>query len=258
MASILLATPTADYNVTDGFARSLFGLTKLLTSMGINSDFRTIRSSDIELARNRFATRFLKGGYSHLLFIDSDMAFAPQDVLACLELTKPVVGVAYVRRDIDLVALAQFLHKSKLEPSRENVEAAVSCVSHFNLELDREGAKGPLEIEVVRGFIRVKQVGTGIMLIERDVFSRMIEGKCVGLWKNRQLDQEDLYKDGIYGFFNKVKVGDRLLSEDFSFCHRWVNDCKGEIWCKIDSAVLHQGAFNFSGRFFDKLKRNVV
>ena len=74
-----------------------------------------------------------------------------------------------------------------------------------------------------------------------------IEAKCVEVWKNQQLDAEAIYKDGMYGFFSKVRVGDILLSEDFSFCHRWVNECAGEIWCKIDSYARHLGEFKFSG-----------
>ncbi len=34
--------------------------------------------------------------------------------------------------------------------------------------------------------------------------------------------------------------------------------CQGEIWCKIDEYIGHQGEYVFKGRYIDKLTNNIL
>lgn len=260
MPRVVIATPTSDFTVTSGFARSVFQLGKALTKSGVEVDMRTIRSADVELARNRFATRILQEPYTHILFVDEDMEFTPEDIVACLDFGKPIVGLACVRQELNLEDILSFLLARKLDVTPANIGVALSCTAAFNLELavERSPETTVQSIQIVRGFVRVKRLGTGVMLVEKAALQRMIESGCVTLWKNRQADAAETYEGGVYGFFSKLDHQGRQLSEDYSFCHRWVAHCGGEIWAKVDSTVKHLGQHAFTGCYLDRLTRNRV
>jgi hypothetical protein len=52
--------------------------------------------------------------------------------------------------------------------------------------------------------------------------------------------------------FNKIELDDRELSEDFSFCHRWVQECGGTIWANTSYLVKHVGELVVQTRYGDR------
>lgn len=65
------------------------------------------------------------------------------------------------------------------------------------------------------GLLKVKDAGTGFMVIHRDVFKTMSEKLPTNLWYNC-----DMNKDRRFSFFNAGVANGRYLSEDWVFCHR--------------------------------------
>src|SRR4051812_3457683 len=62
-------------------------------------------------ARNYFASRVLnEASYTHLLFVDADMGFAPILIEHMIAANKPVVGCVYPKRQLDLGKLFALLH----------------------------------------------------------------------------------------------------------------------------------------------------
>jgi hypothetical protein len=43
------------------------------------------------------------------------------------------------------------------------------------------------------------------------------------------------------------------LSEDISFCRRWIEGCGGEIWVNVAHPVTHTGTYNYVGHFIEKM-----
>lgn len=62
----------------------------------------THEGSMLHLMRERLLKRALELKCTHLLFVDSDMAFQPDAVLRLLKRKKPVIGAAYNRRKLPL------------------------------------------------------------------------------------------------------------------------------------------------------------
>jgi hypothetical protein len=56
--------------------------------------------------------------------------------------------------------------------------------------------------------------------------------------------------DRLIRAFEPVRVDGALLSEDFSFCHRW-KLCGGEVWVNTAHPVEHIGLHRFSGIYAD-------
>ena len=255
--AVLLATPVSHDTVTLPFAQSLFKLLPALHGRGIRVEWFTARSSDIEFNRNYIGTVFLEkyAAFTHLLFLDEDMEFSPASILQMLDLDKPLVGISYVRKKLDVARVVEFMISRGLKVTTENIATAVSCSSDFTHDVDYEkfpAADGKVNysITAVNGFIEVERMPTGLMLIRKDVLEQMI--KVNAAKSVRQTGMQ------VYDFFGKIEMDGRKFSEDYSFCYRWKHMCQGEIWCKIDEYIGHQGEYVFKGRYIDKLTNNIL
>ena len=72
---VLIATPTVQGTATSAYARTLVALTQCLASLGAAYSFMTVDNADVITARNLLAHAFMQDdSFTHLLFIDSDMA----------------------------------------------------------------------------------------------------------------------------------------------------------------------------------------
>ena len=92
-----MAVPTTDY-VHAEFMKCLVGLTKKLASDGVDFEEQIIGGTLIYWARNRIAHRAIEGGFTHVLWLDSDMTFKPDIVDDLLWCGKDMVCGAFVSR----------------------------------------------------------------------------------------------------------------------------------------------------------------
>ena len=94
---LMVAVPTTDY-VHAEFMKCLVGLTKKLASDGVEFEEQIIGGTLIYWARNRIAHRAIEGGFTHVLWLDSDMTFKPDIVDDLLWCGKDMVCGAFVSR----------------------------------------------------------------------------------------------------------------------------------------------------------------
>jgi len=175
------------------FVTSMFHLLPALARNGIGTAMSTISFPDIEVARNYLVTTFfdLKPDCTHMLIVDADMGFPPQLIADMLDLDVPVCGVAYPRKGILPGGGLSFIHGA----------------------LDRS--------EERNGFVRTDACGTGVMMIKREAIARMIETLPEIVDKTRF--KTSAFADRFERFltpFTKVRLEDRELSTDYSFCRR--------------------------------------
>ncbi len=71
---LLIAVPCTDYMHAD-FVRSLVKLTGRLQREGIRHEVEIVNGSLVYIARDKLACRAINEGFTHILFIDSDMVF---------------------------------------------------------------------------------------------------------------------------------------------------------------------------------------
>lgn len=71
---LLIAIPTLDY-VHCEFMRSLTNLTMHLKDRGVSFDVEILSGTLVYVARDKLANKAMNGGYSHVLWLDSDMVF---------------------------------------------------------------------------------------------------------------------------------------------------------------------------------------
>jgi hypothetical protein len=205
---ILIGIPVHGGAIKTGCVNSLLQMQKHFAEQSITADFRALGSSDVTVARNYFGTLMLGEAYSHLLFVDSDMAFPPAVIQRLIDANKPLIGCAAPHRSIDLPAALAF---AKTKPPQQ----AIAMASRFGVDFLSN------DLSITNDIGKVSAVGMAVTLISRDVFVAMANSKNVTSYTRHPYLGSGV--DGpLYGFFDHIKDDDgTLLGEDFSFCHRW-------------------------------------
>jgi FkbM family methyltransferase len=149
-----------------------------------------IGDSLVSRARNSLSADFLASDCTHLLFIDTDLIFSSEHIARLLSHEVPLVGGFY--------------------PKKQDGDLAWVC----NALIENH----PPETE--RGLQELRYIGTGFMLVAREVFERMIDDREARFmpsaiaYKADQTgrDEHDFWRVGVYQ--------GRYLSEDWFFCQR--------------------------------------
>ncbi|WJR76235.1 hypothetical protein [Bradyrhizobium sp. NP1] len=237
---LVVATPCFGGQVSSIYASSIFRLQRALHGMS-NVDLKVhLRDGDalITRARANLVTLFLDDpAATHLLFVDADIGFAPEQVFRLIESGADVVAGAYPIKRVNWDKA-----RRAMQAGRPNVPAASL---DYVLEIEN-----PDHVMVVRGFTRVRYAGTGFLMIRRHVLERMCAHPG---YAPLQFFREHSH-DALAGSPNRFALFECMidpssgtyLSEDFAFCKRWT-DIGGEIWADLESRLDHVGPSVFHG-----------
>jgi len=237
---LVVATPCFGGLVSSIYARSIFGLQRALRSKP-NVDLKVhLRDGDalITRARANLVTLFLDDpAATHLLFVDADIGFTPEQVFRLIESGIDMVAGVYPIKHVNWDKA-----KRAMDAGRPNVPAASL---DYVLEIDN-----PDHATVVNGFASVRYAGTGFLMIRRHVIERMCRHPG---YASLQFFREHSH-DALAGSANRFALFECMidpatgtyLSEDFAFCKRWT-DMGGEIWADLDSRLDHVGPSVFHG-----------
>ena len=253
---ILIATPAYGDVVHAGFTESV---SNLVLAFGrafpdIVFEHRLVDLPVLATARNILASLVINDpSYSHLLFIDADMAFSPMLVARMLAFRKPFVGSIYPAKRHLHGAFAALAGSELTTLQAQMVSAPYVCGEDVIDVVRNDGARAAV---VVDGFVRVKVSGTGVMLIERAALMRMCD-EVPGLWLEEpgaQIRDWGLESGGLFrGFDTMVNETGYHVGEDIAFCLRWAA-IGGEIWAAVDEAIGHIGRGFFSGHALTALE----
>ena len=246
--ALMIALPAYGGQVTTVFMESLLRFAEMARANGIAITLKILsQESLIPRGRNTLVAEFLgRKELTHLLFIDADIGFDPRGILRMLAFDKPLIGGAYAKKGIDWTRVHAAATSGK--PPEALAQAGLDYA--LNLIDEDLAAKG--NIPVTQGFVRVSKCGTGIMLIRREVLTTMAARHPELRYENDIAGYDNEFTRGnFFGFFDTLHhpVTRRYLSEDYAFCHRWTNDCGGEIWMDVESVVSHHGSYGYCGSF---------
>jgi hypothetical protein len=198
----------------------------------------------IHSQRNAISAAFLNSGADLLLMLDSDQWVGPETIQRMIDFGKPFTGCFYPRRQFNW----SNVRLEGVESVEQLIDQALGYVG--TLKVAENGV-----VDLIDGFAPATQVGTGILLLHREVFARLEETfpqlKGIGFTVE---EYPFLAHSERWGFFNPVILDSGLpLSEDLSFCHRWTH-IGGEIWATVTDRTMHIGQQIFLGSFLDHLK----
>jgi hypothetical protein len=241
LTKITIATPAFGEIFYTPYVQSLFRLMRAFQQRKWDSTFASIAYADIAESRNFLLTRwFDKTDATHLLFIDADMGFPAQLVLDMVDFGQPVVGVVYPKRQVNIERIAG------ASAAGEPIQRAIAKGHSYILRKKR----GLSIASPHRGFMQVG-CGAGVFLIARTAVETMLK-KMPDLSDPKAKTNSPLAAnlDRLIRAFEPLRIDDALLSEDFSFCHRW-NLCGGQVWVNTAHPIEHIGLHRFSGRYAD-------
>ena len=235
---IVVGTPCFGGMVSQEYAMSLLQLQAASAKLGF--DMATIMlGNDALITRGRSAivARFLdNSATTHLLFVDADITFTPDQVERMLKFDKDFVAGFYPAKIIDWQQMAERFGKTA-----ESIdEAGLVYVGSLS-----EGADAKFE----NGFGRGVYAGTGFQLIKRGVFERMIKAYPETQYKAlHAFPRPSQPSSNLYALFDCMIDPETgvYLSEDYAFCRRW-RAIGGEIWLDLSSKLTHTGPHSFHG-----------
>lgn len=246
--ALMIGLPAYGGQVSAVFLESLLRLSELARQNGIGLTLKILsQESLIPRGRNTLVAEFLgRPELTHLLFIDADIGFDPRGILRMLAFDKPLTGAAYPKKGIDW----QRVHAAV--QAGQPPEALAQAGLDFALNLIDEDLAGQDRIPVTQGFVRVAKCGTGVLLIRREVFTKLALQYPELRYENDIPGYDNTHTRGnFWGFFDTLHhpVSRRYLSEDYAFCHRWTQGCGGEVWMDVESVITHYGSYGYRGSF---------
>lgn len=241
---VTIATPMYGGQCSGAFAKSLISTMITLSGQGIKVSFIDLyNESLITRARNTLTHMFLNSESDALLFIDADQTFRAYDVLRMIKADKEIIGAPVPMKSInwDKVRKAALSNKENLE----------SYSGFYNVNLLPTEAGSDQRI-MLNEPLEVLYVGTGMILIKREVFEKLSESVQDYTYDGTPMPKESMMpgQTKVKDFWATGIVDGRLLSEDYNFCSMW-RKTGGHIYVDLLSKVSHIGTYAFSGDFID-------
>jgi hypothetical protein len=245
--NVLFTTPCYVSNVTMNYVVSCFDLIRECSRLGLNFNTHLHSESLITRARNEIVKFFLANDeFTHLFFIDSDIAFRPEAALRLLLANRDVAAGIY--------PIKRFNWPAGGIPAGMTREEFETAYTDYPFNPIPGSSKALAECADADRFLEVAEAPTGFMVIKRHVFYEMM----------RRYPDLKYVPDGppnnplagfYWRFFDCMVDPDsgRYLSEDYAFCRRW-RDMGGKVFADLDSRLVHLGQYLFQGNLAQSLR----
>lgn len=235
---LVIGTPCYGRQVTDIYAGSLLKLQLACQQRDIRLLVHMLGGDAlIPRARQNIVARFLENqAATHLLFIDADIGFEPEQVFRLIDFSADVSAAIYPIKRLDWEKVAACVQSGQAPLA----SAALTYMLEF-----QDGER----IEIRDGFARVSYAGTGFLMMKRQaILSMMDRYPALHYEREHGPNHTPIDVKWRYALFNCMIDPNTgfYLSEDFSFCRRWT-DMGGEIWADLQSRLMHVGAVTFEG-----------
>jgi hypothetical protein len=234
---LVVATPCFGGQIAAHCAASLLKLQQHVRSYSGLSLKILFKDGDalVTRARASLAAQFLDDpAATHLLFIDADIGFEPDQVVRLIQCGADVCAAVYPIKRIDWDKV-----KSTVEQHRPN-PAAAALKYVFEVE-------DPEAVTERGGFIKVRYAGAGFLMIRREALERMCARyPQLRYRRDHSLEAATASNRRFALFDSMISENGTYLSEDFAFCKRWT-DMGGEIWADLNSTLNHVGPVTFCG-----------
>jgi hypothetical protein len=199
---IYIATPILNDNVRFNYAYALAETTAMLRGMGmqITTDI-LVGGSLLVKTRNQLVKRFMASDATHMLCIDSDLAWPPEAIIAMLKEDKDAICGVY--------------------PVRQGKSESGNNRFIFRPEYDSRGG-----IVCEKHLMKLESAPAGFLLLKRETIQKMMDfhPDCYCKPKFREIEQEDCFY-----FFNTEVYENEFWGEDYVFCRR-LKEAGLELW----------------------------
>ncbi len=253
---VLISTPCYGSQVFQSYYISMIQLMNEVYKRRTMDIAFSVRGGDslITRLRNSITAEFLAGDYTHLLWVDADIGFSPDEVFRLVESGHDVACGMYPLKVMPL--------PDKIPTNgAETMDKDQLFYKYLRYPFNPSGT----HFSVINDFCEVLDAPTGMMCIRREVFLKMMQSYpdlkyspdvTVGM---EGLDSK--IHDFYYNFFDTMLTEDeftdqngnkfkkkRYLSEDYAFCRLW-QKLGGKVHAYANSKLSHTGLFTYQGDF---------
>jgi len=214
---LFIGIPTYDGKLSIKLAYTIAQLMPKALSMGISVQLAHVSGcSIITMARNMLVDQFLKSDCTELLFIDSDVIATADDILRLMAQSgdKDVTAGSYPRRAKDKKFFMDLYFDE-------------------NNELVFDGA-----------MMQIQRVGTGFMMIRRNVIETIAEKS------EKYLGQDGIGE--VANVFEFKLLDGKFVGEDYSFCDKARSE-GFKVWLDVEISLPHVGQEEFTNNFYQEV-----
>lgn len=235
--SVFIATPCFGGLVSQHYMQSVIALIQFASQAGFDASLALLgHDSLITRSRNTLVAQFLaQPEATHMLFIDADLSFSPEQIFYMLSFNQEFVAGIYPLKVIDWSnsAIKRAALREETFQTAPLLYVGTLCTGD---ELERKGR-----------FATGIYSGGGFMLLKREVILKMIEAypdakyKKVHAYSNAKSEENYALFECMIDPETKA-----YISEDFGFCQKW-RDLGGKIWLDTEGKLTHIGSYSFPG-----------
>lgn len=269
------------------FMESMCSLSVKCASMGIRMEHHVMSNESlIPRARNYIMDQFDRSECTHMIFIDADIGFNPDDVICMLAMMSDdseydVLGGAYPKKNISWEKIAHAVERGYAEKNPENLAKVVGDYV-FNT-IDGKGFRIDRPAEML-------EIGTGFMMIRKKTLEMFKKAYPSQLYRpdhvrtehfdgtraitayfdcpidrkitwddvlpllqqvaNKEIDYDTVVDAARQLSVKSQSASMRYLSEDYMFC-QWVRNAGGKIWLAPWMKLQHTGTYTYGGSLED-------
>jgi hypothetical protein len=253
---IFVATPMYGGQCHGMYTKSTADLAKMSQAYEIDIKFFYLfNESLITRARNYCVDEFMRSDYTHLMFIDSDIGFDPNDVITLAALSdqdepddskrRDILCGPYPKKTIAWEKIKRAVDKGFADENPGNLEKFVGDYV-FNPNTSDTELRLDEPVSVLEG-------GTGFMMITKQAFQKFNEAYPDYSYVPDHVRTKHF--DGtreIMMYFQALidPESKRYLSEDYMFC-QWMQKIGVETYMCPWMKLLHTGSYTFGGSLID-------
>lgn len=212
--------------------KQILKLQALLSSKNISMELFTLESESlISRGRNVCASAFLKSDCTHMIFIDSDILFNPNDVIKLLQQEKKLIVGLYPVKRVNF----------------ENLKEKINNYKSLEEALRHSGKR----VGNVKSFVKdtklaiMNDAPTGFMMMKRELLEEL-KKHCKHLEYTNDIAGYTSYAidNKFYNLFQVGIFNGRYMSEDYGFC-ALVKACGVDIYADLSINLIHVGNFYY-------------
>lgn len=249
---LFVATPMYGGQCAGMFAKSSADLAALCAQYQIPLQFYYLfNESLITRARNYCCDEFMRSNAQHLMFIDADIGFNPQDVIALMALQAQneeeydIIGGPYPKKCISWEKVKHAVDKGVADDDPNVLEKFVG-----DYVFNPKGGQTSIPLSEP---VEVLEIGTGFMMVSKKAMQKFADEYTQYLYKPDHVRTEHFDGTREIMMYFQAEVDPktkRYLSEDYWFCQK-AQDIGLRTWFCPWMKMQHVGTYIFGGSLAD-------
>jgi len=246
------------------YTRSIMNTVEKLKQYNIDIHVEFCNSDSlVSRARNNLIAKAMSNPKTtHIMFIDADITWNPDDIIKLLISNKDLCGGVYPLKkynwdrliesrsgEKDTEVLSKWIDK-KDRSIFKNMISDKEYIQHQMLSYNLNYVENKVVIK--DNMTEVRHIATGFMMMKRNVIHRMADGFPYTKYTDDIGFLNGDENDFAYALFDCGVENNHYLSEDWMFCERW-RKLGGSIYVDVTINLIHTGTEQYNGCYLSSI-----